>query len=151
MIGPKIEVSSSTNDRWNGNLGPVSRKSRNFTGHLRVSQFPFYLKNGEDLSRQTSQSVCFLLAWKHVKRSAFQNKRLAVLQMAFRARKGFGTFEKWAPVATSSSFAFTRAYHWLPLITLRFDWFIWSYVCALIGQNDCFCSYGKEICECFKT
>ena len=31
--------------------GPVSRKSRNFTGHFRVSQFPLYLKNGEDSSR----------------------------------------------------------------------------------------------------
>ena len=41
--------------------GPVSRKSRNFTGHFRVSQFPLYLKNGEDLSRQTSQSLFFLL------------------------------------------------------------------------------------------
>ena len=30
-------------------LGPVSQKSRNFTGHFRVSQFPLYLKNGEDL------------------------------------------------------------------------------------------------------
>ena len=78
-------------------LGPVSRKSRDFTGHFRVSQFPFYLKNGEDLSRQTSQLVCFLLPWKHVKRSAFQNKRLAVSQMAFRAQKVFGTFEKRAP------------------------------------------------------
>ena len=45
---------------------------------------------------KSSQSVCFLLPWKHVKRSAFQNKRLPVLQTAFRARKGFGTFEKRA-------------------------------------------------------
>ena len=35
--------------------GPVSRKSRDFTGHFRASQFLFYLKNGEYLSRQTSQ------------------------------------------------------------------------------------------------
>ena len=76
--------------------GPVSRKSRNFTGHFRVSQFRLYLKNGEDLSRQTSQSFFFLSPWKQVKRSAFQNKRLAVSQMAFRTRKVFGTFEKRA-------------------------------------------------------
>ena len=38
------------------NLGPVSRKSRNFSGHFRVPQFLLYLKNGEDLSRQTSQT-----------------------------------------------------------------------------------------------
>ena len=42
-------------------LGPVSRKSRNFTGHFRVSQFPLFLKNGEDLSRQTLQLFRFLL------------------------------------------------------------------------------------------
>ena len=64
--------------------GPVSRKSRNFTGHFRMSQFPMYLKNGQDWSRQTSQSFCFLLPWKHVKRWAFQSKRLTASQMAFR-------------------------------------------------------------------
>ena len=40
-------------------LGPVSRKSRNFTGHFRVSQFPLYLKNGDDLIRQTSQLIFY--------------------------------------------------------------------------------------------
>ena len=40
-------------------LGPVSRKSRNFTGHFRVSQFPLYFKNGEDLSHQTPQTCFF--------------------------------------------------------------------------------------------
>ena len=79
------------------NQRPVSRKSRNFTGHFRVSQFPLYLKNGEDLSHQTSQSFFFLLPLKHVKRLTFQNERLAVSQMAFRARKVFGTIEKQAP------------------------------------------------------
>ena len=69
---------------------PVSRKSRNFTGRLRVSPFPLYLKNGKDLSLQTSQSFFFLLPWKHVKISAFQNKRLAVSQMVFRDRKYSG-------------------------------------------------------------
>ena len=44
--------------------------------HFWVSQFPLYLKNGVDLGPQTSQSVCFLLPQKHVKRSAFLNKRL---------------------------------------------------------------------------
>ena len=61
--------------------------------NFRVSQFPLYLKNGEDLSRQISKSFFFLLPLKHVKRSALQNKRLAVSQMAFRARKdGFRYF-----------------------------------------------------------
>ena len=36
--------------------GPVSRKSRNVTGHIRVSQFSLNLKNGEDFkTRQTSR------------------------------------------------------------------------------------------------
>ena len=41
-------------------LGLVSRNSRKFTGHFRVSQFPLYLKNGEDLSRQTSELFFFV-------------------------------------------------------------------------------------------
>ena len=46
------------NSALNGSCGP----SRNFAGHFRVSQFPLYPKNGEDLlSRQTSQSFFFLL------------------------------------------------------------------------------------------
>ena len=57
--------------------GPFLKKSRNFTGHFRVSSFPLYLKNGENLIRQTSQLFFFLLPWKHVKRSGFQSKRLA--------------------------------------------------------------------------
>ena len=32
-----------------------------------------------------------------MKRPALQNKQVAVLRMAFRARKVFGTFEKRAP------------------------------------------------------
>ena len=50
-----------------------------------------YLKNGED------QPFFFLLPSKHVKRSAFQSKWLAVSQMAFRSQKVIGTFEKRAP------------------------------------------------------
>ena len=74
-------------------LGPVSRKSRNFTVHFRVWQFPLYLKNGEGLSRQTSQSFCFLLPWKRVKRSAFQKKRTAVFSPR-NAAEYFSTFEE---------------------------------------------------------
>ena len=40
---------------------PVSRRSRNFTGHFRVAQFPLYLKNGEDLSSQIPMSFFSLL------------------------------------------------------------------------------------------
>ena len=52
-----------------------------------MSQFPLYLKNGEVLRRQTSQLFFFLLPWKHVKRSAFQNRRLAVLRNGFSGPK----------------------------------------------------------------
>ena len=83
----------------NNAQGPVSRKSRNFTGHFRVSQFPLYLKNGEDLSCQASQLFFFLLSLKHVKRPAFQNKRLAVSQMAFR------DFRKIVPRSSSPGFS----------------------------------------------
>ena len=53
-------------------LGPVSRNSRNFTGHFQVTQFPLYLKNGEDLSRQTSQSFFSLLKDRLSKTSGWQ-------------------------------------------------------------------------------
>ena len=33
---------------------------------------------------------------QHIKRPALQNKRVVVLEMAFRARNVFGTFEKRA-------------------------------------------------------
>ena len=46
-------------DADNPGLGPVSRKSRHFTGHFRVSQCLLYLKNREDLSRQTLQTCFF--------------------------------------------------------------------------------------------
>ena len=39
--------------------GLVSRKSLNFTGHFRVSKCLLYLKNREDLSRQTLQTCFF--------------------------------------------------------------------------------------------
>ena len=80
--------------------GPVSRKSRSFSRHFRVSQFLLYLKNGEDLSRQTSQTYFF---------SQLENMLIGRLsktsgwQMAFRARKVFGTFEKRAPGPSCSN------------------------------------------------
>ena len=41
--------------------GPGSRKSRNFSGLFRMSQFPLYLNNTEVVSHQTSQSPWFFL------------------------------------------------------------------------------------------
>jgi len=75
----------------------VSELSRNWpleTGLFRVTQFPLYLRNAEFLSHQTSHSSWFFLHTKHVKRLAFQNKRIAAWQLTFRARKVLGTYEK---------------------------------------------------------
>ena len=69
----------------------------NFSGLFRaLPQFPLYLCNAEVLSHQTSQSSLFFLHWKHVKRLAFESKRIAVWQLAFRVWKVLGTFEKQA-------------------------------------------------------
>ena len=69
-------------DLWSLNIdsyqGPISHKSRNFSGLSRVPQVPLYLRNAEVLSHQSSQSSWFFLHSKHVKRSAFQNKCIAV-------------------------------------------------------------------------
>ena len=43
------------------------------------------------------QLFLFLFPLQHIKRPALQNKQVAVLRMAFRARKVLGTFEKRAP------------------------------------------------------
>ena len=85
-------------EAWNIQ-GPVSQKSRNFSGLLRVPQSPLYLRNAEVLSHHSSQSSSFFLHQKHVKRSAFQNKQIAGWQLAFRARKVLWTFEKQSPVS----------------------------------------------------
>ena len=47
------------------------------------------------------QSSWFFLHEKHVKKSAFQNKRIAVCQLAFRARRVLGTFEKQTTAPTT--------------------------------------------------
>ena len=64
---------------------------------FRVPQFPLYLRNADVLSGQNLKSSWFFVHEKHFKRSDFQNKWIAVLQLAFRARKVFRTFVKQAP------------------------------------------------------
>ena len=67
-------------------------------------------------TERTSQSFCFLLPWKHVKRPAFQNKRLAVSQTVFRARNVFVTFEK-RPLVTCKLVLYPvidRMHKWQP-------------------------------------
>ena len=51
-------------------LEPVSRKSRNFKGFSLVSRCSLYLKNGGDLSPQTSWSVSFLVSLQHILRTS---------------------------------------------------------------------------------
>ena len=77
--------------------GPVSRKSRNFSGAFRVTQFFLYLQNGGVSRHETLQLFLFLFTLQRMKRSALQNKQVVLLRMAFRARKVLGAFEKRAP------------------------------------------------------
>ena len=49
-------------------------------------------------SKPSNFAAILIHTLKHVKRSAFQNKWIALLQMAFLARKNLGTFEKQATV-----------------------------------------------------
>ena len=89
-------------------LGPVSRKSRNFSGVFRVTQFSLYLQN-EGVSRhETLQLFLFLFPLQHMKRQALQNKQVIVLRLAFRARKVLGTFEKRAPGNSTSELILTK-------------------------------------------
>ena len=83
-------------------LGPVSRKSRNFSGVNRVTLLSLYLQNEGVLRHETLQLFLFLFPLQHMKRPALQNKQVAVLRMAFRARKVLGTFEKRAPGVESN-------------------------------------------------
>ena len=46
---------------------------------------------------ETLKLFLFLFALQNMKRPASQNKRVGALQMAFRSRKVFETFEKRAP------------------------------------------------------
>ena len=83
-------------------LGPVSRKSRNFSGAFRVTQFFLYLQNGGVSRHETLQLFLFLFTLQRMKRSALQNKQVVLLRMAFRARKVLGAFEKRAPGVRNS-------------------------------------------------
>ena len=83
----------------NWELGPVSQKFRNFSSLFRVPQFHLYRWNAGVLSHQTliCNPLCFFLRLKHVKRPAFENKRVAVWTTGFSGLKVLGNFEKSAP------------------------------------------------------
>ena len=99
IVGPKVERDGDRGrprlDILEDVLGPVSRKSRNFSGLFRVTEFSLYLEN-EGVSRHETLQL-FLFPLQHMKRTALQNKQIVILRMAFRARKVILTFEKRAP------------------------------------------------------
>ena len=76
---------------------PFLKKPHNFSRLFRAPQFPLYLLNADILSHQTLEPSWLFLHQKYVKRSAFQNKRIAVSLLAFRAQKFLGTFQKQVP------------------------------------------------------
>ena len=65
-------------------------------GLFRVPQFPLYLHNAEVLKPSNFAIRLVFLTLKLVKRSAFQNKRIAVLQLGFGPEKCLGPCEKQA-------------------------------------------------------
>ena len=54
MDGKGVKVAENLSE-----LGPVSQKSRDFSGLIPVSQFPLYLCNAEVLNHQTSNPLAF--------------------------------------------------------------------------------------------
>ena len=94
---PGFEPGLRARTRASSGQGPVSRKSRHFSGLFRVTEFNLYLQN-EGVSRhETLQLFLFLFPLQHMKRPGLQNTQVVILRMAFRARKVIGTFEKRAP------------------------------------------------------
>ena len=73
-------------------LQPVSRKSRNFSGVFRVTILSVSSK------RRRLEAVIFIfIPFTTYENTSLQSERVAVLRMAFQARKVLGTFEKRAP------------------------------------------------------
>ena len=79
---PESSFSCKTTKEPASGLGPVSQKLRIFSGLFRVPQSLLYFRNAEVLSHQTSQSFWCFMHEKHVKRSALQNKWIAIWQLA---------------------------------------------------------------------
>ena len=84
-VGSREDVTSSNQEK------PVSRKSRKFSGAFRVT---FSLcRQTEGVSRHEALLLFkFLFLLQHIKRSALQNKRVGVSEMAFRTWNAFRTF-----------------------------------------------------------
>ena len=78
---PRLAGPSFTNGFWDPKSFPDFRE----TGLFRVPQFPLYLHNAEVLKPSNFAIRLVFLTLKLVKRSAFQNKRIAVLRLGFGA------------------------------------------------------------------
>ena len=73
-------------------LGPVSRKSRNFLGDIIL----FVSSKRRRLEARNVAVILIFIPFTTYKRTGLQNKQVGVLRMAFWARKGLGTFDKRA-------------------------------------------------------
>ena len=103
LLANHVVAKSSTRQIKHAFLkSPFLETPETFRAFFGCKKFPLYLKKREGLSRQTSQLFCFLLSGKHLKRSAFQNKRMAVSQMSFRARKVNSGLSRIEPLGTVS-------------------------------------------------
>ena len=99
----EVECSSTSFRFWP--KGPVSQNSETFRAYFGChNSLSLYLHYAEVLSHHTSQSSWFFLQWKHVERSAFQSNWNAIWQLAFRARKVLGAFDKQAAAQSRSVF-----------------------------------------------
>ena len=78
-------------------LGPVSRKSRNFTGHFRVSQFPLDHKNGEDLRRQNLTVSLLFVTLKTCLKIGFPEQAVGRFTNGFSGPKSFWDFRETGP------------------------------------------------------
>ena len=106
----KLKLTTTITDQ-----GPVSRKSRNFSGVFRVTQFSLYLQNKGVSRHETLQLFLFLFPLQHMKRPALQNKQVVVLRPAFRARKVLGTFEKRVPGLQLNTYDFFKDWWYSPV------------------------------------
>ena len=97
MVDFGNEVLINQQDDWFARmlrkLGPVSQKSRNFSGLSRVPQFPLYLRNAGVLSHQTSPFSCFSFIEIMLKDQLFEPSRFKFDNWLL-ARKVLGTFNR---------------------------------------------------------
>ena len=78
--------------------GPVSQKSRHFSGLFRVPQLPLYLRNAEVLSLQTAQSsLLVFLVLKTCKKISFSKQADCSLTACFSGARSSRDFRETGP------------------------------------------------------